>query len=374
MNKTILYIRSTSMYYDSRATKEIKAFLENGYSVYVVGWDREGNALEKCQEVFGTKNVKYYFFETTVGKRIGIGNFGLMYKWLKFVKKVYIKNKDKIDCVHGCNLDTCILFYKRLNKDGVKFIHDMFDYYVDARTLPKPLSYIIEKIEIDVVNRADITIICTEARKEQISKTKPRKLLIIHNSPDVEKITAEGNIMDYFYCGTLGNGRLISESLTEYSKYNSIKVGFAGFGIYEDLAQDNNAKYENFTYFGRIPYSECLRLESQSLCLSAIYEPEGRNHRLCAPNKFYEALALGKPIIVCKGTGIDKIVEENQIGFVINYSAKEMYETVSWIKEHPQEGHEMGRKARQLYDDIYSWKIMKKRLVEAYQDLLKEKV
>ena len=369
MNRTILYIRSTSMYYDSRATKEIKVFLENGYNVYIVGWDREGNALEKCKEVFGTKNVKYFFFDVKVEKRIGIKNVGLMYQWLNFVKKVYLDNKDDIDIVHGCNLDTCILFYRRLKKDGTKYVHDMFDYYKDARNLTGILGYIVEKIETDVVNRADITIICTEARKEQIAKTKPKKLIIIHNSPEVEVDVVEDNIMDYFYCGTLCEARLIGETLDEYKNYDFLKVGFAGFGVFQDLAEKNAKIFKNFSYFGRIPYSDCLKYEAQSLCLSAIYEPTWRNHRLCAPNKFYESLALGKPIIVCKGTGIDQIVEEYKIGFSINYSAKELYDSVIWLKKHEEERTEMGRRARMLYEQKYSWRIMKKILIDAYDGL-----
>lgn len=373
MNKTILYIRSTSMYYDSRATKEIKAFLENGYNVYVVGWDREGNALEKCKEVFGSQNIKYFFFNVKVEKRIGIKNLGLMYKWLNFVRKVYLEHKNEIDCVHGCNLDTCILFYRRLKRDGTKYVHDMFDYYKDARNLTGVLGYIVEKIETDVVNRADITIICTEARREQIIKATPHKLIIIHNSPEVDISANDNVIMDYFYCGTLCEARLIGETLNDYENHRDLKVGFAGFGVFQDLAEKNSKQFTNFSYYGRIPYAECLKYEAQSMCLSAIYEPTWRNHRLCAPNKFYESLALGKPIVVCKGTGIDQIVEENNIGFAINYSSDELYNAVIWLKEHDEERKAMGKRARKLYDQKYSWTIMKKKLIDAYNEMLGEK-
>ena len=41
----------------------------------------------------------------------------------------------------------------------------------------------------------------------------------------------------------------------------------------------------------------------------------------CVRYKLYEAMALGKPIIVCKNTGIDSFVKENNLGAVINYDA-----------------------------------------------------
>lgn len=54
--------------------------------------------------------------------------------------------------------------------------------------------------------------------------------------------------------------------------------------------------------------------------MTAIYDPKVPNHRYAAPNKFYEALMLGKPIVMAKNTGFDEIIEENNIGCLIEYS------------------------------------------------------
>lgn len=113
-----------------------------------------------------------------------------------------------------------------------------------------------------------------------------------------------------------------------------------------------------------------LQLQASSLCISAIYEPSIRNHQLCAPNKFYEALALRKPIIVCRGTGIDSIVEKNNIGIVIDYSAEEFYKAVRFLKANPCIVQQQGLNARKLYEEEYSWSLMKKRLIDAYMRLL----
>ena len=113
--------------------------------------------------------------------------------------------------------------------------------------------------------------------------------------------------------------------------------------------------------------------ESKSICLSAIYEPTIRNHRLCAPNKFYEALALGKPIIVCKGTGIDKVVEENNIGKVIDYDVHQFYNAVRMFKDNPELCAQMGKRARKLYEEKFSWSIMERLLLETYEQQLGDK-
>ena len=118
-----------------------------------------------------------------------------------------------------------------------------------------------------------------------------------------------------------------------------------------------------------MPYSKVLEIESEVKVLSAIYEPNTRNHRLCAPNKFYEALALGKPQIVCRGTGIDKIVEENDIGMVIDYDANQFYEALRKLVADDEKRAQMGARARKLYEEKYDWAIMKRVLLEAYDVL-----
>lgn len=80
-------------------------------------------------------------------------------------------------------------------------------------------------------------------------------------------------------------------------------------------------------------------------------------------------MALGKPVIVCKGTGIDKIVEENNIGIVIDYDAAQLYSAVRKLASNSHLCEEMGVRARKLYEDKYHWEIMSKRLLDIYKNL-----
>lgn len=371
--KTIMYVRANGIYSDSRATKEITSLLKNGYRVLIVGWDREGNSEERCLQVFGQyiERIEFFMYEHTVKDHVGFKNIGKLYKWLKHVDGVFIQNKNTINAVHACNLDTILFCYKKCKKYGIKIIYDIFDYYVDGHaSIPYYLKPIVEKLEIDIINSADVTIICTEERREQIAKATPKKLIVIHNTPEVELLKND-IIYDYFYCGTFCFQRLIGEIFDNYENNSDLNIGFAGYGLYKDQAIELDNEFNNFSYLGQIMYKDCLINESKSVCLSAIYEPTIRNHRLCAPNKFYESLALGKPVIVCRGTGIDKIVEQNNIGIVINYDVREFYDAVRYLKDNPELCLEMGIKARKLYDSVFSWKLMEEVLLNSYLEVLK---
>lgn len=369
----IVYIRAASIYDDSRATKEISSLLKLNKPILVIGWDKDGKAREKCNIVFGQDNITFSFYPKRVDGGLGIKGLGKLLGFIKYVYKTLEHHQNDVEVVHACDLDGGLGAYRFCKKYQIRMVYDIYDYYVDTHYVPKLLNKVVEDYEIRIINYANVTIICTEERIEQIKKASPKKLIVIHNSPNVKdemKNSLEGKY-DYAYCGTLSEMRLLEEIFDNYGSHSSMSFAVAGSGRLENKVKVLSQKYNNFEYFGAIPYQEVLNIENKARVLSAIYEPSIRNHRLCAPNKFYEALALAKPIIVCEGTGIDRIVKDNDIGCVIKYGADSFYNALQYLINHPEEALEMGKRARSLYDDRYSWDIMESRLLMTYKEMLK---
>lgn len=369
----IAYIRSTGIYYESRPTTEIKTLLKAGYDVTVFGWDRDGTAREKCNHVFGTPpNLKLYFFKMQLSTDYiggGIkGTFQIL-KWKKWVKKQLAKFT-LFDYVYANDLDGGIGVYEYCKKNNIKLIYKIKDYYIDSHRIPKLIKGYVEHLEIKMINLSNTTIICTEERREQIKKASPKNIVVIYNTPDLSdydfsKIICE---YDYVYCGVLSKKRMIDQIFEEYENNSDLKVCFAGCGELESEAIELNKKFKNFTFLGKLPYNEVLNLESKSLCLSAIYNSaNGRNHRLCAPNKFYESLALAKPVIVCKGTGIDKVVKENNLGMVIDYDVNQFYQAIRKFKNNPLDCEKIMLNNKKQYDEKYSWKKMEIKFLNIFK-------
>lgn len=78
---------------------------------------------------------------------------------------------------------------------------------------------------------------------------------------------------------------------------------------------------------------------------------------------------MGKPIIACRGTGIDEIVEKYRLGLVIPYDAEAFYSSIRKLLGNPQLRNEMGRKAKALFNEKYNWGKMEQILFDAYEDL-----
>ena len=373
--KSICYIRSTSIVNDSRASKEILSLIDNGYDVTVLGWDRD-NRVNGEIIINGLKvEGKFFKFRACYGesKRTIIGLFLLQF-WLLFK---LIKDNRKYSLLHACDFDcgfisnlVTILFNKKL-------VYDIYDYYTDSRPMPKKVEKIVSGLENGIINNADLTIICGEWRKDQIKNANPKKLMVIHNTPDIKYIKNDSIIkskskkIKLCYVGILQDSRLIMEVLDEIKGNSKYELHIGGFGKYETDIKNVSSKYDNIYYYGSLKYEDVLTLERDSDILFATYDPSIKNHKYSAPNKVYEAMALCKPIIVCKNTGIDTMVVKNNLGISVKYDGKDFIKGLDQLCSEKGLIKKMGKNANKLYLEKYSWDIMEDSLIKNYEEVLK---
>ena len=297
-----------------------------------------------------------------------------MLKFQKWLKKE-VQQLPSGSIVHACDFDTASPVYRICKKNNLKFIYDIFDYYVESHNLPFPLNKLIETKDINIINNSDAVVICTEQRKEQIKKANPKNLYIIHNTPNIENVekkdlSSDGNIKVAFI-GSLGADRLIGELLNEIPKHTKYSFYFGGLGVFDKDIITSSQINQNIKYLGAMKYQDVLNYEASCDVLFATYNPDIPNHKFSAPNKFYEAGALSKPIIVCKNTGVDSLVEENQTGLICEYSATSFFETLDKLSSNKDLMMKLGENGNVAYNNKFSWDIMANRIKEMYENLLK---
>lgn len=374
MGKNVLFIRANPVNPDSRVEKEVKALISRGYIVSVLAWDRSDNYPLRREQLNET-------LKSVIAYRIGIkSQYGSGMKNLKNLSKFQVAirtflKKNSFDVVHACDFDTAFTAYHTINHKRTKFVYDIFDYYADAFKIPGILKTLIVALDKRIINGADLTIICTEERKEQIVGAKPKSLIVIHNTP--EKSDNRINDKDVnnrkpriCYVGILQPGRLLIELGEMIKNTPEIELHIGGFGIYEDYFKRLSLECENVFFYGRLPYNQTLELENHCDIMLAIYDPNNRNHQYAAPNKFYEALMLGKPILMVKNTGMANVVQENGIGYLIDYSANGLKQGVDILISKKAKWEEIGVKEKKLYIQNYSWTTMEERLLDGYSKLL----
>lgn len=376
--QSIYYVRSTSIINDSRASKEIYALIKNGFDVTVVGWDRDSKIDNyKLIEINDIK-VKSKFFKFKAGYGSSKKNIlGLLFFQI-WGLLVLIKNNRKYSCIHACDFDCGFISFIVSLLCKKKLVYDIYDYYTDSRPMGKTIEKIINKLENAVINYADVSIICGEWRKKQILDSKPKKIIVIHNTPSINNINdkkiirSTSNKFKVVYVGILQTDRLLLEILEQFKFNQEFELHVGGFGIYENAFKEASKKYNNIFFYGSLKYSDVLDLEKDCDILFATYNPVIKNHQYSAPNKVYEAMALEKPIIVCNNTGIDELINKNKTGFSINYSGDEFIKCIKKISKDKKLLKKISTNAKNSYKSKYNWEIMEKELINSYNLLLKE--
>lgn len=369
MNKTIIILRSNPVNPDSRVEKEAAALSDAGYNVHIVCWDRESNHSEAISTIINDKiKISRLGFKASFGE--GLKNIKPYLKFQFTMKSWLKKHKDEYNYVHACDFDTAFFTQSTVLRLHKKFVFDLFDFICGN---PKNfMQKCVKKAQLKLINKSDATIICTEDRKKQIAGSNPKKLVIIHNTPaeiPFENVKSKSKNISFVYVGILQDFRLLKELVEYFSNHSEYTFNVGGFGIYEELFKEAASKHENINFLGKIPYDKTLQLERESDIMLAIYDPSIENHIFAAPNKFYESLMLGKPVIMVKGTGMSNEVEENNIGITIEYSLDGFDKGVNELISKKKEWKKMSEAARNLYKTKFTWDLMKSRLIDLYNNI-----
>ncbi|MCC4372142.1 glycosyltransferase family protein [Limosilactobacillus reuteri] len=377
----VLMIRANQGYPDSRVEKEIYS-LSKEHEVELLGWDRTQNKkIEKRTVRINNKSFNYHLIciKAPQGggfKKILIPMLKFWYQVVDFIQKY----QDNYDAIHFCDFDTAAMAFNVVDRKKVKVVYDIFDYYADSHNAPKFVDKIIRKRENNIINNSDMVILCSEKRRKQIAPAKNKNTVIIHNAPskntNLTQIKLQGpnnhSKKRLVYAGMLANGRYLKEIAGIIIKHPEIEWHVGGFGELTEYFKNLSKKYNNIFFYGKMKYSEVLYLEQNCDIMTAIYDPKVPNHKYAAPNKFYEALMLRKPLVMVKGTGMADLVSKHNLGVVMDlkkHNFNVAFEDALTSLVGAKDTTSISNREKRLYVNEFSWDSMEKRLLGAYRCL-----
>jgi len=371
--KKVCILRSNPVRPDSRVEKEAWTLKKAGFDVHILAWDRDTDVSES-ENYVNVADVKIPI--TRLGHKATFGE-GMKniraYLAFQFHMRKWLKSHS-FDVVHACDFDTAFFSRGIVKRKKEKFVFDIFDFLCgDAKNL---MQHMVKKAQISIINSSDATIICTEERKKQIQGSTPKRLAVIHNTPSASQIkggdltVAPSDRVKIVYVGILQDYRLLKEITEVVSESKDVELHVGGFGKFDSYFLEMSQANENIHFYGRLSYDQALNLEQQCDIMLAVYDPSIENHVFAAPNKFYESLMIGKPVVMVRGTGMSQIVEENDIGVLIEYSKEGFKQGLEKLMSKRDEWDTIGEHMKKIYSESYQWETMEKRLIELYSQLV----
>lgn len=350
----------------------------SGLTVVVIGWDREARAPKREVREDGTVVYRIRAWGRFGG---GLANvWGLTVFNLGLVGAAVLLRPRVF---HAVDMDTAFGALVAKWVLGSRFFYDIADPYWLTRPRDERLRRtksirwllrLLQRMEEWVVRHADCVCVPHEARLDLYAR-RPSQYVIVHNSPEDAGMPAwEGRRKGgYFvYLGGLYEDRGV-RTMIEAARRATVPVVLGGFGPLEDMCRRAACGCENVTFVGLVTNREALRVQAGSLAVLALYDPALMTNRLAAPTKVYEAMMLGRPVIVAGETLPAKLVEEEKIGVVVAYGdEEELARAMRHLWENREVAEEMGRRARALYESKYRWETQCAALRLAYENLLRD--
>ncbi len=375
MTNSILILRSNPIAPDPRVEKIAKTLISDSYAVCVLGWDRTGLFSEE-EKSLGFQ-IKRLPIKAGFGR--GLGNLPQLLRWQIGLFSWLTRNHKSLKFIHACDFDTilpallCKLLWQK------KVVYDIFDFYADhLRKTPGLIKRMIRIVDCWAINHADAVIIVDDCRRGQISGTQPKYLEVIYNSPEeIHDFTGTPTFVEdcevnlhLAYTGLLQVERGLFEILDVLTRHADWLLDLAGFGGDENAIIKRIENMPNIIWHGRIPYDQALQLSYASDALFATYDPRIPNHRYASPNKVFEAMMLGRPILVARSTNMDEIITNANCGIVVEYgNIPELETALKKLASDHELRARLGKNGRMAYENRYSWRIMQERLLNLYRQI-----
>ena len=349
--------------------KLARTLSNNGHDVKLLVWDRD----RKLPKTERTDSFTVHRFRL----KAPYGSMAIVFYhplWWLYGLCFFLRERPEV--IHACNLDTLppAIVAKTILRN--RLCYTIYDLYGSAYPGPVPsalrrLTTFLEKLGIGFT---DVLFLVSERVHDEIRGAHIKKLVYVYNSPEDctagEVKVGKADELHVFYAGWMGESRGLREMIDALSGLDGISLVMAGKEMDPGIVEYGKAKLSNFEYLGWIPYEEVIRRSIEADVLFVFYHPERASFGISIPNKVFEAMMCGKPLLVNEGINAATIVERENSGIVVPYGdVNAIREAILRLRNDLDLRRTLGENGRTAYETRYSWNIMESRLASAYNEL-----
>ena len=376
---------------DVRLSKEASVLLKQGNEIHLLCNNRKNYPQEEILEsifVHRIKNING--IESKIHRII---NAPLFFNPIWFVVLVKLVRMYRFDVLHVVNLPLALLAIIVGKLFQIPVIYDMYENYPEAirswklkgmRALVRSprLAATLDKI---CMNRADFLIVVIDEAKERLLKlgVNASKMFILNNTVDLEAFNSFGIVQEIvekysknftiIYTGQFSAERGIETAifampriLKEILNAKLVLVG-TGPGIEElkMIAQTNNLQ-DLVEFVGWVDYRLFPSyIQASDVCI--IPHPSNPFIDTTIPNKLFEYMALGKPVLVSDAKPLVRIVSECQCGEIFkSNSPTDFADAVLRINRSQVD---YGNNGRSAVERKHNWDFSSRELIKLYNEI-----
>ena len=344
--------------------KECCSLVGNNYDVWLIVADGKGNELNSGIHIID------------VGKTKG--------RWQRILcvpNRIY-KAAQKLDAdLYHLHDPELLPVAAKLKKSGKRVIFDAHEDFSKqllskpylSHWLRKPLSKLAEWYENKTCKHFDAIVTATPFIRDRFLAINPRTV-DINNFPIIGELAVEEreNIERNEVCFVGGYSairglRELVESLSLTK--DAIKLNLVGecsnSSFQNTLEQiDGWQKVNQLGFLDREAVAEVLKKSFAGIVTFHAVP----NHINAQPNKMFEYMSAGLPVIGSRFALWQEIIEGNNCGVCVEPSGpEEIASAINYLYENPQIAYQMGLNGQKAVFEKYNWQQEEKKLLRLYQ-------
>ncbi len=357
---------------DHRPLQEAQALIHAGHEVTVIVWDRNASYTEKetYQKIHISRihntGLMNHFSNATVQNPL----------WWKqaYQRALHLYHHTfKFDIVHCHDLDTLPIGVKLKKKTRCKLVYDAHEIfkYMDASPITTTLASIMER---RLITHTDHIIAAYQPITDYIQKKTNTPITTILNCKKLITKTytpPQNPVFTLCYIGNLVPSRMFPQLIDIIGNIPNIRFIIAGrkSGLYEQI-KHHTTRYKNIAFLGEIPAEDVIPTTQKSNAIICLFDPARKAHQIGLPNKIFEAMVTGRPIIVTKNLYYSThFVDKEHFGISISNTPEEITNAIQKLRDSPTLCKKLGNNGLAAAHKKYNWDIQQKKLITLYNQL-----
>jgi glycosyltransferase involved in cell wall biosynthesis len=370
----VLMVLSNGFVNDPRVNAEARSLVAADHEVTVLCWDRAGT-LPPEETRDGVRIVRLR--NTPYMRMWSFDLFRLRPFWrLAARRALELHRRSPFDVVHCHDLDTLPAGVALKRTTGLPLVydaHEFFPYMIGDLSRAKPFEGWFAGLERRLVPKVDLVIVAAPGQRPYFDRMTKAPIQVVMSSRPLAHgaYAPPGNSrMKVLYIGGLQPHRLLPPFAQLAVEDDSFDADIGGFGPLAGEIRALAAKSRgNLRYLGVVPMDEVVPRTRGADVVYSLLDPATRVFPPAAPNKLFEALVAGRPLLVSKGTWVGDEVVAADCGVAIEYSKDALREAIRGLRSDPASRERMGRNAFRLAQERYNWSRDEAALLDVYRGL-----